>query len=187
MEEELKDKRQAILAAAMELIAEQGFQGAPMSQIAQRANAGVGTIYRYFSGKEDMINALYLDAKQRITQAMLRGYEDGMPVPLAFRSFVRGLLDLFIANPKLLSFSEQYLCSPLITAASREEAGRIMSPVSRLFQQALEQDLLKPMPFAMMGELVYGSIAALARYAISSSEEVDIDAGISAIWDMIRV
>jgi AcrR family transcriptional regulator len=40
------DKREDIVWAAMELIAEHGFHGAPMAMIAERAGVGAGTIYR---------------------------------------------------------------------------------------------------------------------------------------------
>ncbi|HLA27163.1 MAG TPA: helix-turn-helix domain-containing protein [Syntrophales bacterium] len=40
------DKRGEIIQAALELIAEQGFHGAPMALIADKAGVGAGTIYR---------------------------------------------------------------------------------------------------------------------------------------------
>jgi AcrR family transcriptional regulator len=42
------DKRDEIIRAALELIAEQGFHGAPMAMIAVHDGVGAGTIYRYF-------------------------------------------------------------------------------------------------------------------------------------------
>jgi len=42
------DKREEIMQAALELIAEHGFHGAPMAMIAEKAGVGAGTIYRYF-------------------------------------------------------------------------------------------------------------------------------------------
>jgi AcrR family transcriptional regulator len=80
MTERPHDKKAAVFAAALALIAEQGFTGAPMSQIAERAEVGVGTIYRYFAGKDDLVNALYLDIKARLAAHTLRGYADSMPV-----------------------------------------------------------------------------------------------------------
>ena len=54
------DKREDILRAALELIAEHGFHGAPMAMIAERAGVGAGTIYRYFENKDVLIAELYL-------------------------------------------------------------------------------------------------------------------------------
>jgi len=47
-----RDKRDDIVQAALELIAENGFHGAPMAMIADRAGVGAGTIYRYFENKD---------------------------------------------------------------------------------------------------------------------------------------
>jgi TetR/AcrR family transcriptional regulator, repressor of fatR-cypB operon len=190
MDEDLKDKRTAILEATLELISEQGFQGTPMSQIAQKANTGVGTIYRYFPSKNDLINALYIALKLQMAHCILQCYTEDMPVHKAFKLILRGMIDYFIANPKVLSFAEQYLNSPLITAATREEGSRIVEPLNILFQHALQQDLLKPLSISMLGELIYGSMVALSKYYIYSGENedrADLDAGIDAIWDMIRL
>lgn len=190
MDDDLKDKRSAILAATLELISEQGFQGTPMSQIAQRANTGIGTIYRYFPSKEDLINALYIDIKKKIAYHTLKSYTPDMPVRKAFRLILRGFIDFFVGNPNVLSFSEQCLNSPLITAATHEEGSRIIEPINRLFNYALEQDLIKHLPAEMMFELIYSSVVALAKYSLSGhagATEADIDAGIDAIWDMVSL
>jgi AcrR family transcriptional regulator len=49
--------RRRILAAAWELFAEHGFD-AQIDQIASRAGVGVGTVYRHFPNKEDLLQAL---------------------------------------------------------------------------------------------------------------------------------
>src|SRR5690242_12712168 len=55
------DKREAILAAALRLIARLGLHAAPMSAVAREAGVAAGTLYLYFPSKEAMINALYLE------------------------------------------------------------------------------------------------------------------------------
>src|SRR5438067_8425981 len=42
------DKREAIMSAALELFVERGFYGTAVPEIAERAEVGAGTIYRYF-------------------------------------------------------------------------------------------------------------------------------------------
>ena len=55
------DKREAILAAALRLIARLGLHATPMSAVAKAAGVAAGTLYLYFPSKEAMINALYLE------------------------------------------------------------------------------------------------------------------------------
>lgn len=53
--------RARIVAAARETFAELGVD-APVEEIARRAGVGVGTVYRRFPGKEDLIDAVLEDA-----------------------------------------------------------------------------------------------------------------------------
>ncbi len=49
------DKYQRILDAAVEVIAENGYFGSPVSAIAARAGVADGTIYLYFKSKDDVL------------------------------------------------------------------------------------------------------------------------------------
>jgi AcrR family transcriptional regulator len=46
--EPVSDKREAIMAAALDLFVERGFYGTAVPEIAEKAGVGAGTIYRYF-------------------------------------------------------------------------------------------------------------------------------------------
>ncbi|HEV2528850.1 MAG TPA: TetR/AcrR family transcriptional regulator [Thermomicrobiales bacterium] len=49
--------RERILEAAVELVRRDG-ETVPMAQIAERAGVGVGTVYRHFATREDLLGAL---------------------------------------------------------------------------------------------------------------------------------
>jgi AcrR family transcriptional regulator len=51
--------QQALLAAACEVFAEQGYAAAKMTEIAGRAGLSVGSIYHHFGGKGDLYLALW--------------------------------------------------------------------------------------------------------------------------------
>ena len=50
----MKAKREQILQAVLELFMEEGLNGMKVSAIAKKADVGKGTVYEYFSSKEDM-------------------------------------------------------------------------------------------------------------------------------------
>jgi AcrR family transcriptional regulator len=189
MKEKVQNKKAAVLQAALGLLSEQGFQGSPMSQIAQRANIGVGTIYRYFSSKEDLINDLYIDVKTRLAQHILGNYSASRDVHASFLVLLRNIVDYFIENPAELIFMEQYANSPLITAATREEGLRMFAPVNHLFARAKDENLLKELPMEMLSTLAYGSTISLVKLKLFGKVKLDgatIDAGVDAIWDAIK-
>jgi len=59
--------REAIVCAARELFAEKGMD-AQMDEIARRATVGVGTLYRHFPAKEDLLDGLIARRFERLTE-----------------------------------------------------------------------------------------------------------------------
>lgn len=189
IQDEAPDRRAAALQATLELIAEQGLQSTPMSQVAQRANIGVGTIYRYFANKDDLINALYIDLKERIARTSLSAYSEDMPPREAFTSILRGAARYFLDNPQAFYFLEQYENSPQITAATREEGMRLAGPLKDIFERAGQAGLLKDLPVEVLGALMSGALIGLVKLHLSGGAGATgstLDAGIDAIWDLVR-
>lgn len=60
--------RERVLAAAREALADHGLE-AQMDDIAARAGVGVGTVYRHFPTKEDLVGALVADRWRSLAEA----------------------------------------------------------------------------------------------------------------------
>jgi len=92
-------KREAILAAASDVFLEAGFEGASMAEIAARIGGSKGTLYGYFSSKEELfVAAMHEEASKQIE-----------PVLSALNNEVENLQDtLQTFGEKILDF----LCSP---------------------------------------------------------------------------
>jgi len=95
---ERPDKREEIVRAALALIAERGFHGAPLAMIAGRAGVGTGTIYLYFDNKDELIAEIYKDIEDRLS-LLMEGCQPEMPVSERFLHLGRSLLRYFIENP----------------------------------------------------------------------------------------
>jgi AcrR family transcriptional regulator len=67
------DRRQLILEAALDVFAEQGFEGATSKEIAARAGVTHGLIYFYFTSKEELFQAAF--------EHTLRGALDQLRIP----------------------------------------------------------------------------------------------------------
>jgi AcrR family transcriptional regulator len=64
--------RGLLLEAARELIAEQGIE-APLEEIARRAGVGIGTLYRRFASREELIEALFAVKVEEYVRASEQG------------------------------------------------------------------------------------------------------------------
>lgn len=114
------DKRMAVIQAAMELIAENGFHGTPMSGIAKRAGVAAGTIYHYFESKDALIEATYALLEEQLLESIRQGYCEDSSVQERFLHIGRMLVSSFIVFPMKSRFIEQFHNSPYGVASRRE-------------------------------------------------------------------
>jgi AcrR family transcriptional regulator len=82
--------RQRILEAAAEVFAERGL-GATLDDIAHRAGVGVGTVYRRFPDKEQLIDALFEERIEEMVAVAEAGLAHPDPLAGLVHFFERGL------------------------------------------------------------------------------------------------
>ena len=72
----IADKREAILRAAIQVFAHNGYFNSKVADIAREAGVADGTVYLYFKGKEDILHSIFdrnmeqaiVEARRRIEQ-----------------------------------------------------------------------------------------------------------------------
>ena len=186
------DKREEIVRAALELIAENGFHGAPMAMIAERAQVGAGTIYRYFANKDILITELYQDLEQRIYPVILEGYAVSMPIRARFIHLGTALLRYFIENPLDFRYLEQFHNSPYGVVYRRDKilGEKEGCDIFReLFEEGISQHVMKNLPLVILFSLSFGPLHNVARDHILNFVSLDeqlITRTIEACWDGIR-
>ncbi|MCX5718171.1 MAG: TetR/AcrR family transcriptional regulator [Nitrospirae bacterium] len=187
-----RDKRDDIVRAALELIAENGFHGAPIAMIADRAGVGTGTIYRYFANKDLLISKLYQELEEKIQSVIMEGYASEKPIRERFLHLCTALLRYFIENPLDFRYMEQFHNSPYGVAVRRDKIlGKKGEPdmYRELFEEGVEQQVIKGIPLAALFALSFGPLLNVARDHILGFITLDdalIARIIEACWDGIR-
>ena len=186
------EKRDEIVRAALETIAEHGFHGAPIAMIATRAGVGAGTIYRYFENKDILISALYQQIEGRLYPFILQGYEPKRPIRERFLHLGKGLLRYFLENPLDFRYIEQFHNSPYGAALRRarlQASSGNQDAFRELFEDGISQQVLKNLPVTVLFALAFGPIIIVARDQILGLTQMDdalIGKTIEACWDGIR-
>ena len=75
--------RQALVEAALELIAETGPQGFTLSEAAKRADVTPAAVYRHFAGRDDLIAEVARQGFDIFAALMEYAYDGGKPSALA--------------------------------------------------------------------------------------------------------
>ncbi|CAG0987866.1 HTH-type transcriptional repressor Bm3R1 [Geobacteraceae bacterium] len=186
------EKRDEIFRAALELIAEHGFHGAPMAMIAERAGVGAGTIYRYFENKDVLITELYSEIEGRIYPVIMEGYPEIKAFRERFLHLGTALLRYFIENPLDFRYLEQFHNSPYGVEFRRD---RLLGEIEErfvfreLFEVGIAQQVMKDVPLAILFALAFGPLLSVARDHILGFVTLDDDLiarTIEACWDAVR-
>ncbi|MBO0707476.1 MAG: TetR/AcrR family transcriptional regulator [Candidatus Dormibacteraeota bacterium] len=82
--------RERLLAVAREVFAEKGVE-APLEEIARRAGVGIGTLYRHFPTRLDLVGAIYLDEVDALVRSAADLSGNGDPLEA-----LRGWLERFV-------------------------------------------------------------------------------------------
>ncbi len=160
---QMMDKRTAILDAALQLISKQGFHATPVSQIAEKAQVGAGTVYRYFENKDDLLNQLYLEIKGQIHEAMNEGITQEMPAESLFKRLWLNVFEFDVKHPQEFSFVEQYCDSPFLTDTTRAAESGVLQNHREAFERGVRDGVLQDLPAEMVFSIFSGSIASLAK------------------------
>lgn len=116
-----EEKYKAVYIAALELIAEHGFHGAPVSQIAKRAGIAVGSIYCHFKDKEDMIFSLHRECERKLDEALAEPFKADGNKKEKFFAVTTALIKYLMDNPLELKFMQQFYNSPYGVELARDK------------------------------------------------------------------
>lgn len=94
--------REALIEAALALIAELGPSGFTVAEAARRAGVSPAAPYRHFRDAEALLAEIALRGFERFTTALARSWQDGKPDPLrAFENLGRAYLAFARDEPAL--------------------------------------------------------------------------------------
>ena len=186
-------KYNAILQAALELFANHGFHDAPMAKLAKCANVGVGTIYRYFKNKNNLIQELYKKVDVELHQAIIEKVNPSLSIELQFKRLITNLVHYLYAHPTIFKFLEQYYHSPFGFEKKREKlfldnTSTRNNAFSTIFSKHPDRSI-KPLPIPALYALAFGPVLFLIRDATGGLIEMNesfVQIVTEGCWDAIK-
>ena len=129
IDERKADKRRRILRAALELFAERGFHGTAVPDVAERAEVGPGTIYRFVASKEELVNVLFRETKARLGQALMHGDDPSHEPRARFLALWDRLYAFAESDPVAVHFLELQDHAPYLDPTSRAVEHGVLLPI----------------------------------------------------------
>ncbi len=193
MKKEKSEKYEQILAAAEKMIAEFGFHGLSMQKLAREAGVAAGTIYLYFTDKQDLLEKLRLKIAQRIADAVQANVDEFMSLKEQFCTMWINIWKLANASADTLINQVQY-DSLSHTVRKRvwewEQEKHLFYKVESLFNQGKQQGLFKPFDNKILSGLSFEVTVNLARkqsLGLFNIGEHELHTIMEAAWDAIII
>lgn len=186
------DKRDEIVRAALELIAQHGFHGTSMAMVAERAKVGAGTIYRYFESKDALIMELFKEAEAKMYAALTKEPIDQLSIQERFLYLLTTLCKYLLDNPMHFKYLEQFFNSPYGVKFRRDkllEGKGECNLFIGLFTEGHAQGVMKDVPLVVLFALTFGPITDLVRDHILGFITLDdtmITQVIEACWEAVK-
>lgn len=188
VQSEINCKRKAILNSAMELIRDHGFHGAPMSLIAKHAGVASGTIYHYFSGKEEVIKEIFREVNKELGSTVFVARDPGLSFRDQFFIEARRLYKYYLEQPSVLHFLELYKNSPYFKETI-SETNQFVCNFWEFCRVGIEEGAVKPMMVEFITPVLFGTVSSMAKVHCAGRfcySEDNFDEVIKIVWEGIR-
>ena len=100
-----RTKKEIILKSTLELIADQGFHGMSMSDLAKHAGISPGTVYIYYKSKDELIIDLFHVIRLEMEEAILDEYDASLDLRSQYNLLMNNLIKYYIQNKHAFLFS----------------------------------------------------------------------------------
>jgi AcrR family transcriptional regulator len=130
------ERRQRVIEAAMALAEEGGYEAVQMRDVAARADVALGTVYRYFSSKDQMLAAAFAEWAAELEGRLRRRPLQGTTRAARVIDFLHRATRNLERRPKLAAALVTSVAAPEPTAA--EDQRRMASWMTRILAEALD-------------------------------------------------
>ena len=162
--------RSAILAAAEQLFARNGFAGTRLEDVAEAVGLTRAALFYYFSDKQTLFNAMIEDAFGLLASRLDEALSVPGPISKRIERAVEAWVDAMVARPTIARLILRYVADTEETPMQRifYSSERLFNTYFQLFEEGCASGELKPLhgnPFhsasAVIGHTVF-YICALA-------------------------
>lgn len=157
---DVRDKRHAILYAARELFANQGYDDTTIAEIAQTAGVAVGTVYLYFANKHDILVDVCLALNEDIARVIQSPAILALPLRQVPRAIIEASFRSSRENMRFMAYYQVEAQSPGETQRLRDGKQQIADALDAYFQWLVAEGQLPAFDTAAYAELLNDLVSA---------------------------
>lgn len=143
-------QREDMLGAALELFSEKGYHNVSMHEIAAKAEFAIGTLYKFFSNKEDLYKALILELSDQFHKVLSQAIASPGNEIEKLRRYVQAKGEVFqdkVATIRLYFAETRGASFNILAGLDQDIRGRrerFLECISEIFESGIRAGRFKP-------------------------------------------
>src|SRR6056297_810355 len=166
------NNRNKIKKAAVEVISKKGFFNTRMQDIADEAGLAVGTIYNYFSSKDQVLSYIFKAEMKRRMEIMAELKEKNLSKKEFLTQFLNKHFAVLIENPELgrVLVREKDFSKGEKNGEIKEHMNSLIKMLEKLFTAGIKKGEIKEINTHLMAVYFFGSMQGIIEYALTEPE-----------------
>lgn len=153
-----------IMKSAIDLIAESDVNSVTMKQIARRADLSVGTLYTYFSNKDELLNRTFIEHFKILSGKILPITQEPIELREQFLKIFRTIYTDLCSSRREFVFKESLTHSTFITEESKKEIDTLFTPLHSLLLRGIKEGLIRDdVDMELLDSFAFGGVVEAAR------------------------
>jgi len=157
-QDSIQSKRQAIIEAALDIFAKQGYEETTIAQIAAAAGVAVGTVYLYFHNKREIYTQASIDWTNRLATALQDPRILSLPIRQVPRAMIETVFRLCHQDSNMMSIFQVDIQSPEELQQHKDADGAITGAVDAFLRLTIENGQLAPFDTLMYAKVLFGMV-----------------------------
>jgi len=187
----INNKKENILSAAMKILVLKGLHAITIAEIAAEAKVGIGTFYKHFKDKEDLVQQIWIWQKIHEADYIFNNYSaENLTVREQYFVLWEKVARYFIEHSTEFSFSYQFASSNILTQEINDIAMERFLVFDQLYEEGLKLKLFKPFKARHLRLFTFSTINGWILWAkdekIAFTDET-IQQFLQMSWDSIKV
>lgn len=177
MTEQTRNTKRDILQAALELFAEKGYHNTSMSAIADHAGVGKGTLYWYFSSKEELFQMLILESGKSLFQKLHTLFSQDFSPEIMLKELIHVVIT-FIVEHRLLAqvmLNDIQKKDDQFKKLIRQRHIDVIQAVQQIIERGMEEGVFRQGSARGMTVAILGMVCSVnAHYLFGEVEDISL-------------
>lgn len=157
-------KRQKIIDAVYKIASVKGLSGISIAEISKNTKLGVGTVYTYFSSKEEVLKEAFIWAEESALSKLTLDFDEQDDYKTSIRNLFFKMVNYRVKNYEVIMFYDLYLHSEYRNIAKDELKSATLfatnenNAIYRLLLKGIKEGVFADVGIAVLSTYIYSCI-----------------------------